>query len=87
MTRMGDELMDHEEIASELYKRETGPKKGDGVRMNGFEHKLGPQPELPSLEELNAPAPKKTKARKPRAKKDPAIDKAADKDLKTRGIK
>ena len=85
---MGDELVDHEEVGPELYRRgETGPKKGDGVRMNGFEHKLGPQPELPSLEELNAPAPKKPKARKPKAKRDAAVDKAADKDLKTRGIK
>ena len=84
VTNLGDEWVEGEEHHSELYRRsEPQGRKGNGVRMNGFEHKLGPQP---TIEEINDPAPKK-KSRKPRAKKDPAIEAASTKDLKTRGIK
>ena len=87
VTNIGDEWVEGEEHRNDQYW--LGEAKGarKGSSKGGFNHTLGPQPEPPSLEELHAPAPKKTKARKPRAKKDPAVDKAADKDLKTRGIK
>lgn len=82
VTNLGDQWVEGEEHHSELYRRsEPQGRKGNGVRMNGFEHKLGPQP---TAEEIKEPV---KKARKPRAKKDPALEAASNKDLRTRGIK